>query len=71
MENGTSLIYASIPGPDFIAKAVEIGIGGKITAVAGAKVDNRFAPPVELSGVIKAIKHGDKHAETEVVVQVG
>jgi microcystin degradation protein MlrC len=70
-KNGTSLIYASIPGPDFIAKAVKIGVGGKITAVAGAKVDNRYAPPVELNGIIKAIKHGDKHAETEVVVQVG
>lgn len=70
-ENGPSLIYASIPGPDFIAKAIDTGVGGKISALAGAKVDSRYAPPVLLNGTIKAIKHGDKHAETEVVVQVG
>ncbi|MGX1930717.1 M81 family metallopeptidase [Flagellimonas sp. 2504JD4-2] len=70
-EDGPSLIYASIPGPDFVEKAVEIGVGGKIKATAGAKVDNRYAPPIELSGTITAIVHGDKHAETEVVVQVG
>ncbi len=70
-ENGPSLIYASIPGPDFVEKAVEIGVGGKITALAGAKVDDRYAPPVELSGTITAIVHGDKHAETEVVVKIG
>lgn len=70
-ENGPNLIYASIPGPDFVEKALEIEIGGKITALAGAKVDDRYAPPIELSGVITAIVHGDKHAETEVVVKIG
>ncbi len=70
-ENGKSLIYASIPGPDFVAKAIDIGVGGTITATAGAQVDNRYAPPVLLNGTITAIEHGDKHAETEVVVKVG
>lgn len=70
-ENGTSLIYASIPGPDFIEKAIEIGVGGTISATAGAQIDDRFAPPVLLNGTITAIEHGDKHAETEVVVKVG
>jgi len=70
-ENGPSLIYASIPGPDFVAKAIKIGIGGSISATAGAQIDNRFAPPVLLNGKITAIKHGDKHAQTEVVVKVG
>ena len=69
--NGPSLIYASIPGPDFVSKAIEIGVDGKITATAGAQIDDRFSPPAELSGTIKSIVHGDKHAETEVVVQVG
>ena len=69
--NGTSLIYASIPGPDFITQAVELGVDKKIKGFVGAQVDDRFAPPVELSGTIKAIVHGDRHAETEVVVQVG
>jgi microcystin degradation protein MlrC len=70
-ENGPSLIYASIPGPEFIQKAVEIGVGGKVEAYAGAAVDHRFAPPIKLSGTVLAIEHGDRNAETEVVVQVG
>ena len=69
--NGPSLIYASIPGPELVKKAVELGVGAKIKAVAGAAIDARFSPPVELSGTIEAIKHGDVHAETEVVVKVG
>jgi len=69
--NGPSLIYASIPGPDFMKKAIEIGIGGTIEATAGADIDDRFAPPVKLSGIIEAIEYGDKHAEIEVVVKVG
>ncbi len=69
--DGPSLIYASIPGPELVKKAVEIGEKGKIEALAGAAIDNRFAPPVKLSGTIEAIHHGDKYAETEVVVKVG
>nr|WP_321410278.1 M81 family metallopeptidase [uncultured Carboxylicivirga sp.] len=69
--DGPHMIYASIPGPDFVAKAIEIGEGGKIDAVAGAKVDSRFAPPVRLNGTIKKIVQGDKNADVEVVVQVG
>ncbi len=70
-EDGPSLIYASIPGPELVARAEEIGVGGTIEATAGAAIDDRFAPPVLLKGTIRAIEHGDKHAETEVVVQVG
>ncbi len=69
--NGPSLIYASIPGPEFVEKAVELGIGAKISEFAGAAVDSRYAPPIKLTGTITAIKHGDRNAETEVVVQVG
>lgn len=70
-EKGPSLIYASIPGPEFVEKAIEIGVGGKIEALAGAAIDDRYAPPVKLSGIILAIQQGDKHAETEVVVKIG
>ncbi len=69
--DGPSLIYASIPGPELIAKAVEVGIGGEVKAYVGAIVDDRFAPPIMMSGTIQAIKHGDKYAETEVVVKSG
>lgn len=69
--DGPSLIYASIPGPEFVAKAIEAGVGGEISATAGAAVDARFAPPILLTGKVEAIEHGDRHAETEVVVTVG
>lgn len=70
-DKGPSLIYASIPGPEFVEKALEIGVGGKIKATAGAAVDDRFAGPLELEGTIEAIKKGDVHAEVEVVVKMG
>jgi len=70
-EKGPSLIYASIPGPDFVEKAIKAGIGNKVTGYAGAIVDSRYSPPLKLSGIVKAIRHGDKNAETEVVVKTG
>lgn len=70
-EDGISLIYASIPGPDFVQKAVDAGIGKTVTGSIGAIVDNRYAPPIELTGKVLAIKQGDRNAKTEVVAQVG
>jgi microcystin degradation protein MlrC len=70
-ENGPELIYASIPGPELIEKAIAAGIGGKVVGEAGAAVDDRFAPPVKLSGTVEAIKEGDKDAGVEVVIKVG
>ncbi len=68
---GPSLIYASIPGPELVEKAMEVGVGGTVDAMAGAAIDNRYAPPIHLVGTIEAIVQGDKYAETEVVVKVG
>lgn len=70
-ETGPELIYASIPGPDLVAKAKTAGIGNTVEGLAGAMVDNRFAPPVLLKGKVLSIKEGDQDAKTEVVVQVG
>lgn len=70
-DNGKSLIYASIPGPEFVEKAIEAGVGGEVDALAGAAVDYRFAPPIRLKGRVTAIEKGDKNAEVEVVVKVG
>jgi len=39
--------------------------------LAGAAVDNRYAPPIRLKGIVTAIRKGDKNAEIEVVVKVG
>jgi microcystin degradation protein MlrC len=70
-EKGPTMIYASIPGPELVAKAIEVGIGGKVEALAGAAIDSRYAPPIQLSGTVEAIVHGDLYAETEVVVKIG
>ncbi len=52
-------------------KAVEAGIGGKAEGYAGAIIDDRFSPPIRLSGTVTAIRQGDINAETEVVVKTG
>ncbi|MDD4777655.1 MAG: M81 family metallopeptidase [Fermentimonas sp.] len=63
------LIYASIPGPALVKKAVEVGVGGQVEELAGAEVDDRFAPPVRIQGEITAIKESDNNIE--VVVKSG
>jgi len=70
-ENGPSLIYASIPGPELVEKAIAVGVGGRVDAYAGAKVDNRNAPPVRISGTVESIVSGDQDAGVEVSVKVG
>ncbi|MDD4746871.1 MAG: M81 family metallopeptidase [Salinivirgaceae bacterium] len=70
-QEGLSLIYASIPGPKLIAKAIEVGVGAEVEAFVGAEIDDRYEGPIKLKGVVEAIRHGDKNAETEVVVRVG
>lgn len=69
--SGPSLIYASLPGPDLVKKAMAAGVGGQVDGTAGAAVDARYAPPVHLVGRVEAIREGDKDAEAEVVVKVG
>lgn len=68
---GPSLIYASIPGPDLVEKAMAAGIGGQVDGFAGAIVDSRFAPPVRIKGSVESIVKGDKDAEVETVIKVG
>jgi microcystin degradation protein MlrC len=70
-ETGPSLIYASIPGPEFVKKVIAAGVGNHVDGYAGAKVDARFAGPVHLSGTVESIEYGDKDAEVEVVVKAG
>ncbi len=69
--DGPSLIYASIPGPEFVEKAIAAGVGGQVSGTAGASVDARFSPPIQLTGTVTAIESGDASAETEVVVKIG
>jgi microcystin degradation protein MlrC len=64
-ENGPSLIYASIPGPQMFEKAIIGDIGEKIEGEVGAMVDARFASPVKLVGTLQSI------SESAIVVKVG
>ncbi len=66
---GRTLIYASIPGPEFVAKAKKAGVGNRVKGTAGATVDKRFAPPVELDG--KVISVYEHPTNSEVVVKIG
>ncbi len=68
-ESGKRLIYASIPGPEVIAQALKVGKGGKVSAYAGAAVDNRYAPPILIEGVVDSVYQTDKN--TEAVIRVG
>ncbi|KAI0967717.1 MlrC domain-containing protein [Xylaria arbuscula] len=70
-ESGPVVIYASLPGQGAIHRAVEAGVGAVITVTAGAEVDDIHAGPLTMTGRVHAIKHGDRHAEIEVVLQVG
>ncbi len=70
-DNGPSLIYASIPGPELVKSAIAIGVGGHVDGYAGAKVDARNAPPVHIAGTVESIVYGDVDAEVEVAIKVG
>ncbi|GAB3556448.1 M81 family metallopeptidase [Spelaeicoccus albus] len=69
--DGPELIYASIPGSGAVDEAVRAGLGQTVTVTAGAEVDDRHAGPVTMTGKVHAIRHGDRDAETEVVLHVG
>ncbi|KAJ5611383.1 hypothetical protein N7510_008102 [Penicillium lagena] len=70
-EIGPTVIYASVPGPEAVDKMVQAGVGATVTVTAGAQVDNLHAGLLTMTGRVHAIKHGDRHAIIEAVLQVG
>ncbi|MFG2682018.1 M81 family metallopeptidase [Streptomyces sp. NPDC048392] len=70
-DEGPTVLYASVPGPAAVDTAVAAGVGATVTVTAGAEVDDRHSGPVTLTGVVHAVRHGDRDAETEVVLRVG
>jgi microcystin degradation protein MlrC len=69
--DGPVVVYASIPGQqvaDIIARA---GVGAIVTVVAGAEVDSIHEGPITMTGRVHAVKHGDRDAIIECVLQVG
>ena len=69
--NGPSVIYASLPAPELVQQAMQVGVGKVVDGYAGAKVDARFSPPAHIKGIVESIVKGDKDAEVEVSVRVG
>jgi microcystin degradation protein MlrC len=63
---GKKLVYASLPGAELVKKAIEAGIGGTVEGEAGAKVDNRYAPPFKLKGTVVGIN--EKNVNNKAVV---
>ncbi|MFJ3892381.1 M81 family metallopeptidase [Streptomyces sp. NPDC090083] len=70
-EHGPTVIYASLPGPAAVDTAAAAGVGATVTVTAGAEVDDRHAGQLTLTGVVHSVRHGDRDAETEVVLRVG
>ena len=68
---GPSLIYASIPGLEAVEAAVEAGTGATLSVTVGGTIDHLHAPPLSFTGRVHSIRHGDRHAQTEVVFQIG
>ncbi|MFD3584222.1 M81 family metallopeptidase [Streptomyces sp. NPDC058683] len=68
---GPQVVYASLPGPAAVEAAVRAGVGATVTVTAGAEVDDRHCGPLTLTGVVHAVRHGDRDAGTEVVLRVG
>lgn len=69
--DGPTVIYASVPGPAAVEAAVAAGVGAVVTVTAGAEVDDRHAGPLIMTGVVHAVRHGDRDAGTEAVLRVG
>jgi microcystin degradation protein MlrC len=69
--DGPTVLYASVPGPAAVEAAVRAGVGATVTVTAGAEVDDRHAGPLTMTGTVHAIRHGDRDAQTEVVLRVG
>ncbi|KAI1467497.1 MlrC C-terminus-domain-containing protein [Daldinia caldariorum] len=70
-ESDPKVIYASVPGSHAVQKADEAGIATTVTVTAGAEVDDLHAGLITMTGRVHSIKHGDSHAEIEVVQQLG
>ncbi|KAK6819314.1 hypothetical protein RU639_008262 [Aspergillus parasiticus] len=68
---GPKVIYASVPGPQAVQTMVNAGVGANVTVTAGAEVDHIHAGPITMTGRVHSIKHGDKDAVIEAVLQVG
>jgi microcystin degradation protein MlrC len=69
--DGPVVVYASIPGPQAADTIARAGVGATVTVIAGAEIDSIHEGPITMTGRVHAIKHGDRDAIIECVLQVG
>ncbi|MFJ9821937.1 M81 family metallopeptidase [Streptomyces sp. NPDC101151] len=69
--SGPTVLYASLPGPAAVDTAARAGVGATVTVTAGGEVDDRHDAPLTMTGEVYAIRHGDRDAQTEVVLRIG
>ena len=70
-EPGRVVIHASIFDPEAVAVFADAGVGASATAFVGGRVDPGPRGPVELTGEVFSVTHGDPIAGTQVVVRAG
>lgn len=64
-------IHASIFDPEAVALAEAAGVGARVTVHVGGHVDPGPRGPVELTGEVFSVTHGDPVAGTQVVIRSG
>lgn len=69
-DKGPQLVYASLPGPELVRKAIEVGMGGMVEGEAGAQADARFAPPFKIKGKVVGINE-NRADNKAVAIQMG
>lgn len=69
--NGPIVIYASIPGSRAMDVIVREGVGAMVSVIAGAELDNLHQGPIQITGRVHSIRHGDQDAMTEAVLHLG
>jgi microcystin degradation protein MlrC len=70
-DTSPSMIYASIPGPELVARAVKAGVGGRVDGYAGAKIESKFSPPAHIKGIVHSIVNDDIDGRVEAVIRTG
>ncbi|POS68592.1 hypothetical protein DHEL01_v213014 [Diaporthe helianthi] len=66
---GPQVIYASVPDPSPLIQDAVVGMTATIPV--GRGLEGELDKELTLTGRVHSVKHGDKDAKTEVVLQVG
>ncbi|KAF7717776.1 Microcystinase C [Penicillium ucsense] len=70
-KDGPTLIYASLPAHHAAESVARAGVGATVTVVAGAEVDHIHEGPITMTGLVHAVRNGDRDALIECVLQIG